>query len=1099
MRFTRLQYAALALSLLTITGLVANTTAPVAYAQSNISGDIVGTVTDSSGAVVTNATVTLKSQDTGASSVTVTSGTGSYRFPLLKPGTYKVTATEAGFQSSVLTVTVASGQISQGDIGLTIGKASQVIVVSETEPLLHTDSAQLSTSFEMEEVQSLPNPGNDLTFVAQTAPGAVMNTQSGYGNFSVFGLPGTSNTFTVNGGYENDPYLNVNNSGATNLLLGNNDISEVSVTTNAYDASFGGLGGAQVNEISRSGSQKYHGNATYWWNGSAMNANSWFNKNSDVPRNFDNVNQWAAAAGGPLYKQRTFFFYNYEGLRVVLPTGATVFAPSAQYEATAMANATALGEGAVYSKIFNVYNNAPGYKSATPYDDSALTANGLPSGNFVSFRGTAGNFTHEYMMSGRIDQILSSKDNLYGHFKLDKGLQATFTSLLDPNEDVDSAQPQYEGQLNETHVLNSSTTNQFLFAATYYRAIFSNANQAKDNAVYPASLVFLGGVLGNSSGASYAGWVGGENFDFPQGRNVTGYQFQDDFSWTRSRHSVKVGWTMRRDDVTDYSPSVRAITPEAYSTDAAFESGYLTRYRQSFPTRPNQPVALYTMGWYVQDQWKVLPQLTITAGLRFEHDSNPICVTDCFVDLSSDFFSLAASATAATPYNKQIVTGRHQAFDHLQMLAYEPRVGFAYQPSGAGSKTTIRGGFGLFADSFPAQIAGSLLNNAPNNVQFYLRGNYLVDTKLPGSGAAAVASSDAAFVAGFKSGANLTSLSASVPGFNPPAFTTAARNIKYPSYEEWSLAIERQIPYQVVVSASYVGNHGYQEAVVDGGANAYGFGSLPANAPTSNFGQVNHVYSGASSNYNGLIFSAARRSKVLSMQANYAYSHSLDEISNGGFDAFGLNPTNPFNPYALSQNYGNSDYDVRHYVSGSYVINVPHFGGPKVLTDGWLFAGTVFHSTGLPYSYIDSNGSPANYSGSVLAMQTQGGGFDTHCGGDQHAGVNAVPCDSSNFFAPTTGFGQQRRNQLSGPNYTDSDLDVAKAFQIPKWESANLKLGVQFFNVFNHPNFAQPGNDVEGGAGTINGSVNPPTSILGSFLGGDASPRLIQLKANFTF
>ena len=173
-----------------------------------------------------------------------------------------------------------------------------------------------------------------------------------------------------------------------------------------------------------------------------------------------------------------------------------------------------------------------------------------------------------------------------------------------------------------------------------------------------------------------------------------------------------------------------------------------------------------------------------------------------------------------------------------------------------------------------------------------------------------------------------------------------------------------------MLSASYVGNHGYQEAVVDGGANAFGFDTLPANAPTGNFGQVNRVYSGASSNFNGLILSGARRGKVLSLQINYAYGHALDEISNGGFDAFGINPVNPINPYDLRQNYGNSDYDVRHYISGNYVINIPHFGGPRILTDGWMLAGTIFHSTGYPYSYIDSS-TPLNYAGSILGMQTQ--------------------------------------------------------------------------------------------------------------------------------
>ncbi len=144
---------------------------------------------------------------------------------------------------------------------LALGSASQTVEVTAAAPLLHTEAADLSTTFSSSRCRALPNPGNDLTFVAQTAPGTVMNTGSGYGNFSAFGLPATSNTFTVNGGYENDPFLNVNNSGASNLLLGNNDVSDVSVISNAYNASFGGLGGAQINEITRSGSNKFHGNA----------------------------------------------------------------------------------------------------------------------------------------------------------------------------------------------------------------------------------------------------------------------------------------------------------------------------------------------------------------------------------------------------------------------------------------------------------------------------------------------------------------------------------------------------------------------------------------------------------------------------------------------------------------------------------------------------------------------------------------------------------------------------------------------------------------------------------------------------------------------
>ena len=365
---------------------------PVAVAQSNISGDIAGTVTDPAGAAIAGASVTITSKSSG-SSKTVTSGPhGEYRVPLLEPGDYSISIAAAGFQGEHTTITVGAGQIASGDVKLAVGKATTVVDVAATEPLLNTEDAQISTSFSMEQVQALPNPGNDLTFVAQTSPGAVMNTQGGYGNFSVFGLPATSNTFTVNGGYENDPFLNLNNSGATNLLLGNNDVADVTVTSNAYDAAFGGLGGAQVNEISRSGSNGWHGNASYWWNGRAMNANDWFNNANGSARPFDNVNQWAAGVGGPIKKDKAFWFLNYEGLRVVLPTRSPVFAPTPALQAAilgpagsaaAFPNALPFGnladngnsaEDTLYSTYFAQYNNAPGIGSVQPFPNAGIGA-----------------------------------------------------------------------------------------------------------------------------------------------------------------------------------------------------------------------------------------------------------------------------------------------------------------------------------------------------------------------------------------------------------------------------------------------------------------------------------------------------------------------------------------------------------------------------------------------------------------------------------------------------------------------------------------------------------------------------------------------------
>ena len=439
MRFMRSGKVALALSLMMPVVLALMTMPHPLNAQTNTTGAIDGVVSDPSGAIVPNATVAITNTATGAVFKASSGANGEYRVSQLPPGAYTVNATAKGFQTSKQTIQVSTGQVASGNVTLSVGEANTTVEVTGSEvPLLHTDDAQISTTFTMEQVQNLPNPGNDLTFVAQTAPGSIMNTQSGYGNFSSFGLPGTSNTYTVNGGYYNDPFLNVNNSGATNLTLGANDISTVTVTSNAYNASFGGLGGAQVSEVSRSGGNKFHGNADYWWNGRVMNANDFFNNNSGTPRPFDNANQWAAAVGGPIKHDKTFFFANYEGLRVVLPSRATVYAPDASYQALTLQNLVNNGlssEIPTYQNIFNLYNNAPGYANAVQSTSDA-DAGGYGT---VQFNATAGNFTHEYLFNGRIDQSLGSNDHLFGHVTVDKGVQATYTSVS--QSDLQRVQP----------------------------------------------------------------------------------------------------------------------------------------------------------------------------------------------------------------------------------------------------------------------------------------------------------------------------------------------------------------------------------------------------------------------------------------------------------------------------------------------------------------------------------------------------------------------------------------------------------------------------------------------------------------------------------
>ena len=209
-------------------------------------------------------------------------------------------------------------------------------------------------------------------------------------------------------------------------------------------------------------------------------------------------------------------------------------------------------------------------------------------------------------------------------------------------------------------------------------------------------------------------------FSGRRGATLPATSSRDDVNWNHGNHNIQFGWTIRRNDVTDYGPSV-LTTPEAVSYNTAqnalsFQTGQVDQWVQQFPQRLTQPVALYAMGWYIQDQWKLKPNLTLTYGIRFEHDSNPVCQTNCFARLAGDFSTVSASPD--TPYQDLIKYGQHQAFNSLQVIGYEPRVGFAYSPFGADGKTTVRGGFGMFADAFPGQIADSFLNNAPTNVPF---------------------------------------------------------------------------------------------------------------------------------------------------------------------------------------------------------------------------------------------------------------------------------------------------------------------------------------------------------------------------------------------
>lgn len=1137
MNLRKLLFLALALLLAASFG------APALVAQTQTTGDLTGTVTDPSGAVIPSAKVMLKDNAKGSTQDTVSNGDGIYHFYLLPPGSYTVTVAATGFQAISRGAVVALGQVTNLNIQVSLTQGTQTVTVTEEAPQLQVDNGNFTTSVDEKAVSEVPNPGNDLTYVAQSTPGVVMNTSGGSGNFSSFGISANSNLITINGMDDNDPFFNVNNSGATNLTLGKNEVQEVSVVTNGYSGEYGGLAGAAVNYVTRSGSNDFHGRAIYYWNGRAMNANDWFANNSGTPRSFVNANQWGGDFGGPIKKDKLFFYVNDEGLRLIIPTSSKVLIPSPQFEAATITNLTNLGltnSVPFYQSMFTLYNGAPGAANATPGNGNgglgcgtgdSFTALGPGVPCAMTFRSNVSNSTHEQIFSARGDYNISSNDRVYVRYQMDRGYQASYTDPINPIFNAVSTQPQYQGQLVETHAFGSGAVNQFIMAGAWYTALFQPTNLSGALAAFPSTL-----AIGDGSFS----FLGGIDYLWPQGRNVTQYQFTDDYSRTFGRHTLKVGGRFKRDDVSDHDFGLYAAGVLGPTTIDAFYNGGVdpnspqtntTSLIKNFPTSLNQPVAIYTVGGYVQDEWKVRPNLMVTAALRLDHPSDPVCQFNCFANSVVPFNQLTHDVTV--PYNQAIATGLHQALTGMTNLEWQPRLSFAWQPFGANSKTVLRGGAGIFYDNYPGTIADNISQNSPLLNGFVVSGDNLAPTETTNLYTDA-ANSNTAFLAGFKSGETLAQIQAAVPAFTPPALFTTEHFTNVPEYQKWSLEVEQGIGQSMTLTVGYVGNHGIHETVLNSTLNAFanpaqfpnGFGDLPNAAPDARFGPVSEAQSVAVSNYNGLLVSFARHFSGGEVTINYAWSHALDEDSNGGFtgnafSAVAFLSTNqsiqvPEDPNNLRRfNYGNADYDVKHYVNMNYVWEIPFrkaFGGhgPTPLVDGWQVSGTLFARTGLPFTPFDgtesgvltgSNYGAAGIAAEVFATYT-GGGMGNCSAPSPHVSclTNFEGSGLANPNSPT--FGNITRNSVFGPDYFNSDFTIMKKTKLPRWERAELGIGFQFFNVFNHPNFDNPLANVSAGPtafGYVQRMVSPPTTIYGSILGADAAPRTIQLKAQLTF
>ena len=529
----------------------------------------------------------------------------------------------------------------------------------------------------------------------------------------------------------------------------------------------------------------------------------------------------------------------------------------------------------------------------------------------------------------------------------------------------------------------------------------------------------------------------------------------------------------------------------------------------------------FLMGLYAQDEVAVKPNLKLTLALRAERNSNPVCQFNCFANLTGPASTLA-SFTSATPgnvpYSSDLNVGQHQAYQGVDPLVWSPRIGFSYSP-GSDHKTVISGGFMLAYDNPPAGLVDDLLANPPAAVAIRVRPTAGTLGFDPAGGAATWQASANAFALN-KTFSQLSSQLAALGSvFTAPAVTGLVGTIHAPMWREWNLQVQRQLSNSLVLTANYVGNSGTRLLYSNAWPNAFdqfglypGVPGIPANVPVANYGTVTTVQNGAISNYNGLSVTLTKRfSNSVSFHFNYTWAHNLDECSNGCLfsDGNAVTVGGQINPLSLrANNYGNADYDIRHNFSGDFLVNPTFKGGNRVLRaigNNWQLSGKVFWRTGMPFTVSDGNSALGNGGGAILATPLGTGFGGSSCGSaNAFTGGAVVPCVNSAAYLDSsvinnfTAWSPQTRNQLRGPHYFDMDMNLFRNFRIA--EKASFGVGLQAFNVFNHPNFANPDATIgDSTFGTISSMVNSPTSPYGSFLGFDSSVRVVQISGKIVF
>ena len=1038
-------------------------------------GTISGTVMDSSGAALAGSTVTIINTDTGVATVVTANDQGRYVAPDLIVGNYEVKGAQKGFQTQIVKqVRLTVGSNAVVDCKLAVGQEITTIAVEADVSQVDTTTSQISAQIARDQMENLPLNGRNFEQLILLAPGVqpvTTGTQNSfYGRAASYSIAGSRpegqelllDGATIQGFWGH---------GAGNSIIGTSlgveGIGEFQILTNSYSARFGGSGSV-MNATTRSGTNAYHGSVYDFLRNSAFDARSYFNQ-APAPQDPFRQNQFGGTLGGPIQKDKMFFFANYEGVRRLLGETVIGFGPNnnTRQGIVPCAYAPDLPCGAGGTAQVPVSAASQAILNLYPMAASAAAIPGSPAAS-ISLRGSQP--ANEDYVNVRWDYHLTSNDTFFARYIIDNGsLTEPFSSALGLYPEQSLGRNQYF-TLGSTMIVSSSLVNdaRFTFVRTNMRA-FTNVSN-------PALQFFSSYGENRQDGTvNVPGFspVGPSAFT-PDYEVQNTFAVSDNVFWTRGKHSLEVGLEFRR---------LQSPLANGYFNDQGWSFPNVESFLEGKPVSPTDPpITLlgalpgradsarsfreFDLFPYIQDTWKVSQALTLNLGIRYDFISNP---TEIHNQLCAFIAPSDPSTTACTPVS-------HVFPSNPSLKSFDPRVGIVWDPF-KDHKTSIRAGAGVFHD--PIQVR----NYHP---AYIFAGPYQTAVSLCVFGGP-----PCSYPVPFK-------------GITVP-IPTIGEALEYnprttPFILQYNFGIQRELGRNTVLSVSYVGSHGYNlfvqndlnppiPTIINGQPN---FLNAPRNNP--NLGAIAFNTPDGASWYNSLqIYLTRNVGKTLQFQAAHTYSRCIDD----GSISFGLEGGNSgqqarSDPYNLARDKGRCDFDIEQNFTGSATYFVPFHSNRAI--DGWQVSAIAMARSGAPFSvqdgfdqvgFNDPAGQPGERPNLVSGRSTNP--ILGHV--DQWFDATAFTLQGAGFL------GNLGRNTLVGPKFFDFDLALAKNTRIK--ETMNVEFRAEAFNILNHPNFGLP-------VGTLfsaidqngNGIRNPTAGQITNTVG---TARQLQLALKFRF